>query len=105
MLGARPIRERVDGAPYQPGQAVRVVAAIDTYIHDVSPFIGKSGTVLYLEYQCGCAQTYPHDPMIGVLFEDGSEEEFWPEEMTADQARSLLSAACSIGIVTQLTEA
>lgn len=73
----------MDGAPFQPGQAVRVVAAIDTDVHDVTSFIGKSGTVQYLEYHCGCGQTYPNDPMIGVQFENGAGEEFWTEELAA----------------------
>ena len=82
-FGARPHREHVVGAPFQAGQAVRVVAAIDTEVHDVSEFVGACGTVAYLEYNCGCSQTYPEDPMIGVKFPDGRGEEFWSEELVA----------------------
>jgi len=42
--------------------------------------IGLVGTVEYLEYECGCGQTYPMDPMIGVLLDSGQHEEFWKEE-------------------------
>lgn len=81
LSGARPIFERVDGAPYQPGERVRVVQAIDQEVSDLRAFIGRSGVVLYLEYSCGCGQTYPEDPMIGVRLDDGAEQEFWPEEL------------------------
>ncbi len=83
MSGARPIREHVDGAPFQPGGNACVVAAIDKDIHDVSGFVGKIGVVQYLEYSCGCGQSYPDDPMIGVTFPDGRREEFWKEELAA----------------------
>ena len=81
MTSARPIRERVAGAPYQPGDAVRVVQAVDRSIHDVTLFVGHVGVVDYLEYSCGCGQAFPDDPMIGVTFEGGLSEEFWREEV------------------------
>lgn len=94
------VRARVDGAPYQVGQWVRVVDIIDpeTFEH-VLPFqprgqveagirllfVGRLGRVDYLNYDCGCAQQYPHAPMIGLVFRelDGSThtEEFWAEEL------------------------
>ncbi len=43
-------------------------------------FLGREGRVLYFEYTCGCGQTYPNDPMIGVKFR-GKAEEFWREEL------------------------
>lgn len=63
------------------GTRVTVVAAIDVGIHDVRPFIGRAGVVDHLDYDCGCGQTYPDDPMIGVTFDDGAAEEFWSEEL------------------------
>ena len=75
------IREHVPGAPRQPGDAVLVVAAIDPNVHDVSEHVGKTGRVDYLNYDCGCGQRYPDEPMIGVVLADGTEEEFWPEEL------------------------
>lgn len=41
---------------------------------------GHYGVVTYLEYECGCGQNYPSDPMIGVCFDDGYIDEFWIEE-------------------------
>jgi len=76
---ARPIREPVPGAPRQPGDRVVVVAVADS---TVDPgHIGKVGRVDYLEYSCGSGQTFPGDPMIGVVFDGGGREEFWPEEL------------------------
>lgn len=81
---ARPITTRVDGAPYQPGDSVTIVDAIDQDIHDVSAFVGRMGRVEYLEYECGCGQSYPDNPMIGVRFESGDIEEFWREEISSE---------------------
>ena len=58
-----------------------MVGAIDVDVHDVRSLVGLSGTVEYLEYDCGCGQSYPGDPMIGVRLEDGTLEEFWAEEL------------------------
>lgn len=92
MTPARPIRERVEGAPYQPGDVVRVVQAVDRPIHDVALFVGHVGVVAYLEYSCGCGQTFPDDPMIGVTFEGDLFEEFWREEV-----ESVLGVAATCG--------
>lgn len=83
-LGASPITTPVPGSPVQVGERVTVVASVEAPETDVdvSAFIGASGTVEYLEYACGCGQTFPSDPMIGVLFGDGRREEFWREELT-----------------------
>jgi len=82
QLGARPVRHRVPGAPLQPGQLVTVVRAVDEEVHDVGEHVGQPGRVLYLEYSCGCGQTYPGDPMIGVRLGDvGPVVEFWKEEL------------------------
>jgi hypothetical protein len=82
-LGARPVHHRVDGAPYQPADPVRVVMSAEQKgtLTDVSDFIGRAGFVEYLEYSCGCGQRYPDDPMIGVRFADGALQEFWREEL------------------------
>lgn len=80
---AKPVYVRTEGAPYQPGQRVLVVASIEPQVADVSEYIGFTGTVEHLEYSCGCGQKYPDDPMIGVRFRDGRLEEFWFEELTA----------------------
>jgi hypothetical protein len=80
-VSAKPIREPVAGAPFQPGDRVIVVDAIDEDVHDVSALVGRSGDVDYLEYSCGCGQSFPDDPMVGVEFADGVHEEFWSQEI------------------------
>lgn len=82
-MTAHPIREPVPGAPFQPGDLIRVVQAVDPEIHDVGEWVGRTGLVDYLEYECGAGQTYPGDPMIGVKFSEPATEEFWPEELEA----------------------
>ena len=81
MLPAHPITVEVPGAPVQPGDPVLVVQATDASIDDVSAFIGLQGVVVYLEYDCGCGQTFPTDPMVGVAFSGGASYEFWREEL------------------------
>lgn len=76
-------RSRVDGAPFQPRDRVRVIGATDREIHDVTKFVGQIGIVRYLEYACGSGQRFPDDPMIGVSFRRGIVEEFWREELEA----------------------
>lgn len=78
-MSARPLYERVDGAPFQPGDRVIVVAVGDETC-DAS-YVGECGTVVQLEYECGCGQSYPADPMIGVAFDDADAMEFWREEL------------------------
>jgi hypothetical protein len=77
--GARPIYDRVPGAPFQPGDLVRVVAAIDPEATDVSDHIGKAGRV---------DQSFPGDPMVGVKLDDGAREEFWRDELAVDGGAS-----------------
>jgi hypothetical protein len=76
---ARPIRAPVPGAPRQPGDRVVVVAVVDSTTDPAH--VGEVGRVEYLEYSCGCGQSYPDDPMIGVEFDGGGREEFWREEL------------------------
>ncbi len=76
---ARLLTANVPGAPIRIGQHVTVTKAIDeTCLADQ---IGCSGVVVHLEYSCGCGQTYPADPMIGVQLDDGRTDEFWLEEL------------------------
>lgn len=71
----------IEGAPFAIGLRVTVVAASD---ETAKPeFMGRSGVIEHYEYDCGCEQTFPEDPMIGVRFDDGQLEEFWPEELAA----------------------
>jgi hypothetical protein len=41
----------------------------------------RVGEIIYFEYNCGCGQTFPNDPMIGVKFDNAEIEEFWEEEL------------------------
>lgn len=77
---ARPLFERVEGSPFQPADRVKVVDIADSTADPRN--VGKTGCVVFLEYDCGCGQQFPNDPMIGVRFDDGSgESEFWAEEL------------------------
>jgi hypothetical protein len=75
---AQPIYKDVPGAPVCLGDEVVVLSVDDT---GNTELVGCVGTVRYLEYSCGCGQSYPDFPMIGVQFADGTVEEFWPEEI------------------------
>ncbi len=69
----------VPGGPFRIGDWVRVMCAADeTFDHQ---FMARQGCVSYLEYSCGCGQSFPEDPMIGVAFAGGIVEEFWKEEL------------------------
>jgi hypothetical protein len=78
-LRARPIKRHVEDAPVQTGTRVLVVGPGDETFDRA--FLGKEGDVVYLEFDCGCGQTYPSDPMIGVEFANGKIEEFWFAEL------------------------
>jgi hypothetical protein len=82
-LGARPIFEHVEGAPFQPGEVIRVTGCCDSEGEAVGipELIGKFGVVKYLEYECGSGQHFPDDPMIGVRFRDGQIRELWKDEV------------------------
>ena len=72
----------IPGAPFKIGTKVQVVQATDTTFDRV--FLGRTGTVKYFDYECGCGQIFPSDPMIGVEFKDFVTAEFWHEELTED---------------------
>ena len=72
------IRRNVKGAPFRIGDYVRVTRIIDST--ESQALVGKTGTVEYFEYSCGCGQTYPEDPMIGVRIGKFTLE-FWKEEL------------------------
>ena len=63
----------------QIGDRVRIGEGTDETFD--SRFRRKTGIVKRLDYSCGCGQSYPDDPMIGVSFPDGQYEEFWTEEL------------------------
>jgi hypothetical protein len=81
ILKTKKYNYNIDGAPYKIGQKVKVLNnpnIDDTF--DIK-FINKTGEIVFFEYDCGCGQTFPKDPMIGVKFSDGSIDEFWKEEL------------------------
>jgi hypothetical protein len=78
MKSAQQIRTNVDGAPFRIGELVRVARLSDST--GDADFLRKCGRVAYFEYSCGCGQSYPGDPMIGVRFLNASAE-FWKEEL------------------------
>jgi len=73
------IRTNVPGAPFHIGDKVRVIKGTDETFD--RRFLRRVGVVEHFEYSCGCGQTYPNDPMIGVEFRSGEVEEFWQEEL------------------------
>lgn len=79
LSGAKPIRRNVEGAPYKIGVLVSVERGSDETFNP--GYLGMVGTVVHFDYSCGCGQTYPSDPMVGVMFSDSIIEEFWKEEL------------------------
>jgi hypothetical protein len=73
------VRQNVRGAPFLISDKVTVCRLADETAN--SSYLRKRGVVEYFNYSCGCGQTYPGDPMIGVRFADGKIEEFWREEL------------------------
>jgi len=71
------------GAPFKIGDWVLVLNNPNADSTFNNSFSNKKGVVNYFEYGCGCGQTFPVDPMIGVLFPDKRVEEFWKEELTS----------------------
>jgi hypothetical protein len=75
----KPIYKNIDSTPFRIGEFVKIVGSADETFN--KRYIGKVGLVIYFEYSCGCGQSFPSDPMIGVLFSDLTIEEFWKEEL------------------------
>jgi antirepressor CarS-like protein len=73
------IKTDVRGAPFKIGTSVRVVRLADETANRA--WLGRTGSVKFFSYDCGCGQTYPSDPMIGVELPSGKVEEFWKEEL------------------------
>lgn len=71
----------IEGTPFRIGDAVLVLDnpnKDETFNYD---FSGKQGVVEHFEYDCGCGQTFPNDPMIGIRFSNGKIAEFWKDEL------------------------
>lgn len=80
MSKSKPLFVDINGAPFKIGDTVRVIChSMDETFNQ--NFQNDIGIVEYFEYECGCGQTYPEDPMIGVKFSDNILEEFWLDEL------------------------
>ena len=90
-----PVYGDVVGAPFKIGERVRVTRGQDETFDAL--YKRHVGIVEYFEYSCGCGQSYPHDPMVGVRFHDESVAEFWAEELRRhhERARKHQSRAAS----------
>ena len=89
-LGAVKRTHDIPGAPFRIGMRVRVLKSpADELVphHDA----GKFGKIVYYEYDCGCGQTFPDDPMIGVRL-GRRVQEFWPAEL-ADASGPLVRSS------------
>jgi hypothetical protein len=78
------VRQNVPGAPFLISDKVTVCRLADETAN--SSYLFRRGVVEYFNYSCGCGQTYPGDPMIGVRFANGETEEFWREELKTAKA-------------------
>jgi hypothetical protein len=76
-----PRKYNIEGAPFKINNLVRILNnpnKDETFNKNLS---GKKGYVEYFEYDCGCGQKFPEDPMIGVRFCNKKVDEFWKEEL------------------------
>lgn len=72
----------IDGAPFKIGNKVKVMNNPSNDETFDKKYINKTGEVIFFEYDCGCGQTFPQDPMIGLRFLNGMTAEFWKEELS-----------------------
>jgi hypothetical protein len=79
LTKTRRILTDVPGAPFKIGTSVRVARLADETANRA--WLGRTGTVKFFNYDCGCGQSFPDDPMIGVELPSGKVEEFWKEEL------------------------
>ena len=79
LTGPKHIFVNVVGAPLRIGTQVRVVKLVDETGN--RSWLGRTGTVRFFDYDCGCGQSFPKDPMIGVESRGGIVEQFWKEEL------------------------
>jgi hypothetical protein len=70
----------IRGAPFGIGLLVQVHRLADGQGN--SSLLWRQGVIEHYEYSCGCGQSYPTDPLIGVRFPEGGLEEFWNEELS-----------------------
>jgi len=81
ILSRKPRSYNIKGAPYKIGQKVKI---LDNPNNDETfdrKFANKIGEMMHFEYDGGCGQSFPRDPMIGVRLANGKRDEFWKEEL------------------------
>ncbi len=71
----------IEGAPFKIGDMVMVLNNPNNDSTFDINYSSKIGEVVYYEFDCGCGQTFPDNPMIGVNFKNKKNEEFWKEEL------------------------
>ena len=71
----------IDSAPYKIGDKVKVLNNPNLDDTFDKRLFNNICEVIYFEYDCGCGQTFPEDPMIGIKSGDGKIGEFWKEEL------------------------
>lgn len=81
ILKRNPIYENVEGAPFKIGDIVIILDNPNSDDTFEKSFVHKIGEVFFFEYDCGCGQSFPNEPMIGIKFPEGAAEEFWKEEL------------------------
>jgi len=82
ILTKNPLRHDIDGVPFRIGQLVKVLENPSNDETFDLEFASKVGTIRFFEYESGCGQTFPNDPMICVELTDGKRDGFWKEELT-----------------------
>lgn len=75
------ITVNIPGFPISIGDRVKVLSNPNNDLTFDDKYSNKIGSVIYFNFNCGCGQSYPKDPMIGVRFIYGQEDEFWKEEL------------------------
>ncbi len=81
ILDKNPIEHNVEGAPFKIGQRVRILNNPSNDETFDKRFANKVGEIKYFEYESGCGQTFPSDPMISVQLNNGKRDGFWHEEL------------------------
>lgn len=75
------VDENTEGPPFKIGDKVGILNNPNVDCTFDEQFIGQTGSIVHFDYDCGCGQSFPSDPMIGVMFSDFKIEEFWKEEL------------------------